>query len=159
MNMPGDWATRAWLWDQQGWTNIKNKNSEDIGSYGENEWICDRNTTTNDYWRSRNTIKKPETVPLFFDCAYVDVFPAANVGPPTIEGDMTGYNEWILVCLNRHSGYVNYVFADLSMRKVGLKELWSFAWSRRFNTANAWTIAGGVQYDDWPVWMRGFKDY
>jgi hypothetical protein len=22
-----------------------------------------------------------------------------------------------------------------------------------------WTKAGGVQPDDWPEWMRGFKDY
>ena len=30
---------------------------------------------------------------------------------------------------------------------------------RRFDTANKWTMAGGVQPEEWPVWMRGFKDY
>jgi hypothetical protein len=29
----------------------------------------------------------------------------------------------------------------------------------QFDTANEWTKAGGVQPDDWPEWMRGFKDY
>jgi prepilin-type N-terminal cleavage/methylation domain-containing protein/prepilin-type processing-associated H-X9-DG protein len=154
----GQFAFRAWSWDQQGWGDLRQKETKDCGSYGENEWICDR-TTTEDYWRSRNTIKRPDTVPLFFDCAYVDAWPSATVGPPPFEGDMTGYNEWTILCFNRHIGYVNYLFADLSMRKVGLKELWGFKWNRRFNTSNAWTIAGGVGPDDWPVWMRGFKDY
>jgi len=158
MATPGPFAFRAWSWDRQGWTNLKQKETPDYGSYGENEWICDRTTTTQDYWRSRNTIKKPETVPLFFDCAYVDAWPNANAGPPLIEGDIAGYNEWTILCFNRHTGYVNYLFADLSVRKVGLKELWSFKWNRQFNIANAWTKAGGVTRDDWPAWMRGFKD-
>ncbi len=159
MVAPGQFAFRAWSWDQQGWADLRQKETKDCGSYGENEWICDRKSTNEDYWRSRNTIKRPETVPLFFDCGYVDVWPYANVAPPIIEGDTTGYNEWVLICMNRHTGYVNYLFADLGMRKVGLKELWSFKWNRNFNIANAWTIAGGVTPDDWPVWMRGFKDY
>ena len=157
MVAPGQFAFRAWSWDRQGWANLKQKETVDYGSYGENEWICDRNTE--DYWRSRNTIKKPDTVPLFFDCAYVDVYPNAMAGPPALEGDVAGLNEWVLVCMNRHTGYVNYLFADSSVRKVGLKELWGFKWSRQFNTSNPWTKAGGVQQDDWPVWMRGFKDY
>jgi prepilin-type N-terminal cleavage/methylation domain-containing protein/prepilin-type processing-associated H-X9-DG protein len=157
MVAPGQFAFRAWSWDQQGWGNLKQKETPDCGSYGQNEWICDRNGS--DYWRSRNTIKKPDTVPLFFDCAYLDVFPNANAGPPLMEGDVSGLNEWVLVCMNRHTGYVNYLFADLSLRKVGLKELWTFKWNRTFNTSNVWTKAGGVQYNDWPVWIRAFKEY
>jgi len=157
MYLPGDWASRAWLWDKQGWTNIKNKTSEDIGSYGENEWIC--NNPGEPFWRNRNTIKNPTNVPLFFDCAYLDVYPSATVGPPLIEGDASSLNEWVLVCMNRHNWYVNYLFADMSLRKVGLKELWTFKWNRTFDTANAWTAAGGVAPDDWPVWMRSLKDY
>jgi hypothetical protein len=48
---------------------------------------------------------------------------------------------------------------DSSVRKVGLKELWTLKWHRKFNTANRWTRAGGVQPEDWPEWMRNFKDY
>ncbi len=157
MVSPGRFAFRAWSWDQQGWSNLKQKETPDCGSYGQNEWLCDRQG--DQYWRNRNNIKKPDNVPLFFDCAYLDVFANANTGPPLSEGDMTGFNEWTLVCMDRHSGYVNYLFADFSVRKVGLKELWSFKWNRTFNTANAWTRAGGVQPDDWPAWMRGFKEY
>jgi hypothetical protein len=46
-----------------------------------------------------------------------------------------------------------------TVRKVGLKELWTLKWHRTFDTANAWTGAGGVQPGDWPEWMRSFKDY
>jgi len=157
MVIAGDFATRAWSWDRQGWANLKQKETIDYGSYGENEWICNR--PAEPYWRNRNTIKDPGAVPLWFDCGYVDVYPNSGASPPQIEGDMAGLNEWILVCMNRHSGYVNYLFADLSLRKVGLKELWGFKWSRTFNFRNAWTKAGGVQSGDWPLWMRGFKDF
>lgn len=62
-------------------------------------------------------------------------------------------------CINRHNGGVNALFLDWSVRKVGLKELWTLKWKPDFDTANAWTKAGGVQPDDWPQWMRGFRDY
>jgi prepilin-type N-terminal cleavage/methylation domain-containing protein/prepilin-type processing-associated H-X9-DG protein len=157
MVVPGSFATRAWSWDRSGWANLMQKETIDIGSYGQNEWICDR--PADSYWKNRNNIPKPDTVPLFFDCAYVDVYPNANAGPPQIEGDVSGLNEWALVCMDRHTGYVNYLFADLSVRRVGLKELWALKWNRTFNTANAWTPVGRVQPEDWPAWMRGFKDY
>jgi prepilin-type N-terminal cleavage/methylation domain-containing protein/prepilin-type processing-associated H-X9-DG protein len=62
-------------------------------------------------------------------------------------------------CINRHDGYVNGLFFDWSVRKVGLKELWTLKWHRQYDTAGPWTKAGGVQPEDWPKWMRGFKDY
>jgi hypothetical protein len=48
---------------------------------------------------------------------------------------------------------------DFSVRKVGLKELWTLKWNRTFDTAGRWTKAGGVRAEDWPEWMRGFRDY
>jgi prepilin-type N-terminal cleavage/methylation domain-containing protein/prepilin-type processing-associated H-X9-DG protein len=62
-------------------------------------------------------------------------------------------------CMNRHNGHVNSLFMDWSVRKVGLKELWILKWSRQFDMANVWTRAGGVMPEDWPKWMRNFKDY
>jgi hypothetical protein len=62
-------------------------------------------------------------------------------------------------CINRHSGFVNGVFVDFSTRKVGLKELWTLKWHRKFNTTNAWTRAGGVQPGDWPQWIARYRDY
>ena len=63
------------------------------------------------------------------------------------------------VCLNRHSGAMCAAFLDISVRKIGLKELWTLKWNRDYVMTNAWTKAGGVQTSDWPQWMRVFKDY
>ena len=62
-------------------------------------------------------------------------------------------------CVNRHNGGVNSLFLDWSVRKVGLKELWTLKWHREFDTAGPWTRAGGTVPGDWPEWMRRFKDY
>ena len=62
-------------------------------------------------------------------------------------------------CINRHSGYVNGLFLDWSVRRVGLKELWTLYWYWEYDTAGPWTKAGGAQPEDWPEWMRKFKDY
>jgi prepilin-type processing-associated H-X9-DG protein len=62
-------------------------------------------------------------------------------------------------CINRHNGHVNSLFLDWSVRRVGLKELWTLKWDNEYDTAGPWTKAGGVQPEDWPLWMRGFKDY
>ncbi len=62
-------------------------------------------------------------------------------------------------CINRHNGGINSLFMDWSVRKVGLKELWTLKWHKEFKTYNRWTKAGGVKPEDWPEWMRNFKDY
>ena len=114
-------------------------------------------------------VKAPDRVPFFFDCA--SPFFVAVAGTPGLRHDMgpppqrEGYQGSILgdrayqVCMNRHEGAINTVFLDGSVRKVGLKELWTLKWHRQYNTANRWTKARGVQAEDWPEWMRGFKDY
>ena len=66
---------------------------------------------------------------------------------------------WAECCINRHNGHVNGLFLDWSVRKIGLKELWTLKWDSEFDTAGPWTRAGGVQPEDWPGWMRTFKDY
>ena len=60
---------------------------------------------------------------------------------------------------NGNNGNINGAFMDWTVRKIGLKELWALNWYRGFNMANAWTKAGGVMPEDWPQWMRTFKDY
>jgi prepilin-type processing-associated H-X9-DG protein len=63
------------------------------------------------------------------------------------------------VCLNRHDGFVNALFMDWSVRKVGIKELWTLKWHRTYNTGDIYTRAGGVRPADWTPWMRHFPDY
>jgi hypothetical protein len=62
-------------------------------------------------------------------------------------------------CVNRHDGFLNSLFCDYSVRKVGVKELWTLKWHKSYDVAGPYTRAGGMNPGDWPVWMRNFKDY
>ena len=63
------------------------------------------------------------------------------------------------LCIDRHQTSINSLFWNGAVRKVRLKELWTLKWHPGYDTANRWTKAGGMQPEDWPAWMRGFKDY
>jgi prepilin-type N-terminal cleavage/methylation domain-containing protein/prepilin-type processing-associated H-X9-DG protein len=144
--------TRTWAGPRQ---------DGDYGSYGMNEMAYNPSpAVTNraaEYWRTVNVPGAGE-VPLFCDCIWFDVYPRDTDPPPQYDADVTG-GEMKRVCINRHDGFANYLFMDASLRKVGLKELWTLNWYRGFNKANAWTKAGGVVPADWPDWMRAFKDF
>jgi len=45
------------------------------------------------------------------------------------------------------------------LRLTGPQELWTLKWNNAFDTANPWTTRGGIRPEDWPKWMREFKDY
>ena len=61
--------------------------------------------------------------------------------------------------LKRHQTGTNVLFMDWTVRSVGLKELWTLKWHRKYPTNGPLTKAGGVQPGDWPEWMRNFKEY
>ena len=102
---------------------------------------------------------------MFADCTYVDGTPLHTDSPPLFDGQSRASggtnprNEMNHFCTSRHSGSINMLFLDWTVRKVGLKELWTLKWHRRFNTADVYTRAGGMRSEDWPQWMRHFKDY
>ncbi|MEN6425820.1 MAG: prepilin-type N-terminal cleavage/methylation domain-containing protein [Phycisphaerales bacterium] len=116
-------------------------------------------------WRLAN-VQGQDRIPVLFDSGekwctsyfYNDVPspPDCDAIPTVYVREPSSYNA---ECINRHSGGVNVLFMDWSVRKVGLKELWTLQWQRQFDPANEWTKAGGVQPEGWPKWMRGFKDY
>jgi len=56
-------------------------------------------------------------------------------------------------CIPRHGEFLHGVFMDWSVRKLGLKELWTLAWSPDFNVIGPWTRAGGVQPRRMAPWM------
>ena len=141
------------------------------GSYGMNNWLCNPapdvefihgREATIDNWRNAY-VDGAAQIPMFGDCAFVESKPYDFDTPPEYDGDISTYLVSALqmkrFCLNRHGEYANDVFLDFSVRKVGLKQLWTFKWHRSFNVNGTWTIAGGVQPSDWPEWMRGFRDY
>lgn len=95
-------------------------------------------------------------IPTLLDATKQQGCPIDRFPPPSLEAFG---NSWGTFCINRHNGHVNGLFLDWSVRKIGLKELWTLKWYREFDTAGPWTKAGGVLPEDWPRWMRGFKDY
>jgi len=125
-------------------------------------------------------VKGASNVPMQLDSSLSDTgWPREGVKPPVCDAIPTesvrqiypplaprepapheygGYGE-TPSCINRHDGYVNGLFFDWSVRRVGLKELWTLKWHRQYNTRGPWTKAGGVQPENWPQWMRHFKDY
>jgi prepilin-type N-terminal cleavage/methylation domain-containing protein len=135
------------------------------GSYGFNGWLFDERfdlSIPEDFrFRRRRgldtfTIRNRNRIPAFLDCTVPESQPDNFFGPPRLPGRGLGMARF---CINRHYEYVNSLFLDWSVRRVGVKELWTLKWNMQFDTANEWTKAGGVQPDDWPPWMRGFKDY
>jgi len=96
------------------------------------------------------------SIPTLLDSQGPFGSPRANDRPPP-EG--AGGNTMLCFTINRHNGHINSLFLDWSVRKVGIKELWTLNWYREFDTAGPWTKAGGVLPQDWPEWMRKFKDY
>lgn len=132
------------------------------GSYGLNEWLFKRPFEPG---RPRGSLQYTDTfslggrrdAPLLLDSAMLSALPDNRFKPPkSPDGKGPGMAPF---CINRHHDNVNTLFLDWSVRRVGLKELWTLKWDRTFDTAGPWTKAGGASPEDWPEWMRRFKDY
>ncbi len=136
------------------------------GSYGINGYIVPIGFGTyeggvpgTEGWYNLHEVPEPATVPMFIDALRFDLWPLETSPPASNEFAAWSGNNMARCCINRHDGAVNCLFVDGSVRKVGLKELWTLQWHWSFNTAGPWTKAGGVQPEDWPEWIRPFKDY
>jgi prepilin-type N-terminal cleavage/methylation domain-containing protein/prepilin-type processing-associated H-X9-DG protein len=135
-----------------------------MSSYGMNGWTPERDYvlgTNQRIWESC-LVKGAGHVPVYLDCMGPDAHPQET--DPPMEYEDTPRKGWLTremetVTMNRHQGGINSLFLDWSVRKVGVKEPWILKWHRQFNTAGPWTKQGGVQSEDWPPWMRRFKDY
>ena len=86
-------------------------------------------------------VRNANNVPMFLDALRFDLWPSAFTPPATNEfeawtnatGDMQRR------CINRHKGSVGCAFADGTVRKVGLKELYTLKWSKSFDTTGPYT--------------------
>jgi prepilin-type N-terminal cleavage/methylation domain-containing protein len=166
----GNWTSTAWIADG------------DVGSYGLNGWMLNiraakqpsiRNSMTiwgrsdklgngpSRYWGEPVSQYANET-PIFTGSWWVDFWPTEIDEPPLTENgprDVINVNEMIRCCVDRHNGFVGSAFADWTVRKVGIKELWTLKWNRAYNTRGPWTKGGGRDPSTWPEWMRRYKDY
>jgi len=137
------------------------------GSYGMNGWIVktDLGETDERYWRTPS-VKGAHNIPVLLDAWWPSGFPEPEDEPPAYDGEVH-WGEIIRYCPNRHNGFVNGLFCDWYVRKVGLKELWTLKWHRNFDINGPWTIAGfsgnatacAATWDDAAPWMKGFPEY
>jgi prepilin-type N-terminal cleavage/methylation domain-containing protein len=129
-------------------------------SYGLNRWAqyMPGSASSRDprYWQTVPG-QGAANIPLLLDSALWWSCRPIDAKPPAREDTWTDGE--LPCCMNRHDGSVCGNFMDWSVRKIGVKELWSLKWHREYDTRGIWTKAGGVQPDQWPVWMRRFKDY
>jgi len=131
-----------------------------VGSYGFNAWVYDYANKTQyqdrpgkDMWRTVN-VKGADNIPVLLPCFHGGGCPDFTDAPPAYSGEAwsSGHNdEMKRFCLNRHDGFLNCLFVDWTVRKVGLKELWRLKWHRSFDINYPPSI--------WPEWMRDFKEY
>ena len=132
-------------------------------SYGCNQWAFRRLTLTARILGPTEfleldvfSLRGRAAIPVLLDSALPQSQPMNIDSPPPTENGTFGIGSF---CMNRHYGHVNGLFLDWSVRRIGLKELWTLKWYDEFDTAGRWTKAGGVKPEKWPAWMRGLKDY
>ncbi len=135
------------------------------GSYGMNPWHLwtqiDRPVPI-EGWHTTD-VRGASRVPVLLDSATLWTGAGGNDehdAPPQRDAvPVTARDTTQRSCINRHNGGVNALFLDWSVRKVGLKELWTLKWHPNYDTAGPWTKAGGAKREDWPEWLRRFKEY
>jgi prepilin-type N-terminal cleavage/methylation domain-containing protein/prepilin-type processing-associated H-X9-DG protein len=143
------------------------------GSYGMNRYAEDMKggtfTTDPAFWR-RADERGGDQVPVLLDCQYLYFWDTSDgiADPPAYNGDYSNYEmKW--ACVDRHMGYNNICFLDSSVRKVGLKELYTLKHSRKYDTCNpsGWTIcsfsgnrqACAAAWDTAAAWMSKMPEY
>ena len=151
----------AWRISREFWN--RGQNTPLCGSYGWNAWV----PMTYSAQSGANMRPAParSSMPFLLDCAAANGYGHWHGAPPVYDGDLSygttldSSGEMKVFCINRHERATNSLFLDWSVRTVGFKELWTLKWWAGYDVCGPWTKAGGVKPDDWPAWMRHFKDY
>jgi prepilin-type N-terminal cleavage/methylation domain-containing protein len=137
-------------WNGSGWSNgVPNWGEKGLyGSYGINNWIhnpLDSDLTTssvsdrgskyyvNEYWRNMYA-KNPSTIPAFGDSVWEGTNVLFSDMPPAAPGVSSNREGMWNYCIPRHGLSVDWVFLDLAVRRVSIKELWNLKWSKNFKT-------------------------
>ena len=139
----------------------------EFGSYGFNTWCYNPTPERiirgphSMFWRNIH-VREASNVPLLTDSLWSDSAPSWFDVPPLYKGEFSlaidGLMTWF--CVPRHDKKQNILFLDLSVKRVGPKQLWTFKWNREFIRANAWTVAGGATPAQWANWGDGWlADY
>ncbi len=98
-------------------------------------------------------------IPVLLDAVSPGSAPTVDGGSPVGPDGGCMASTMANFATNRHGDFTNTLFLDWSVRKVGLKELWTLYWYGEFKRSGPWTKAGGAKPERWPAWMRTFQDY
>jgi len=147
----GEWGTSA-----KAWTWVNGVTRPEQGSYGLNGWLYRYPSNYNNTWVESaenlkkfayaNTLDAPNSasVPVFFDCLWVDAWPKDNdtvpvnldlaQEPPTRNsgGDGPVNHHIRRLMLKRHWGTTNVSMLDGHVENVKLENLWQFKWHQEF---------------------------
>jgi len=160
----GPIGAKFYAWFSVGWIT-----QDRWGSYGVNGWVennqCEDDAYPHLRWRQSGA-KGGGNIPLLTDNQWIDAWPTEFDDPPEYDDQdyrVDGSTHMDRFMLNRHDGGVNCLFMDYSVRKVGLKELYTLKWNREFRTDGPWTLAGGATRAKWAGhgtgWLKDFKEY
>jgi prepilin-type N-terminal cleavage/methylation domain-containing protein len=154
VSTPANHPLEAW--------RVPDSQGGDEGSYAPNGWMCNPRTGLTElwgrspiqnHWRTAQ-IKGAYQVPVFTEGWWVDGWPR-HTDEPAPFGDRrpvmtTNQHEMQRMCVNRHGGAQFCLFADWSVQKVSLKQLWKLKWHREYDIHAPEPV--------WPQWMAGIKD-
>jgi len=145
-----------------------------LGSYGLNEWVSNADERLSgifgegNFWRT-TAVANANNIPVLMDGLHPGHYPATWQTPPVYDGHL-GQHGIKFFCIDRHNGHIDVLMLDSSVKKAGLKQLWTFAWRRGEDTANPYTIAGygsgpaaraacAAYWDSKASWMKDMKEY
>ena len=152
------------------WEEVPPPGKHYVGSYGINMWFSSNTPGGGEeemLWShapgSLLAAKGAERVPILLDAAFDHQAPTTMDRPPEYDGAIYPHeggnvNEIRGFCINRHNEHVNGLFLDFSVRKVGLKELWTLEW-HRFWEEEIRVEGLPTEWDDPDHWMYDMKDY
>lgn len=108
-----------------------------------------------------NAVSGANNIPWWIEALRFDLWPLPTDRPAENEFAAWTVSAQLMArcAINRHRGQLTAAFLDWSVRKIGVKEVYTLKWHKSFNTKGPWTRAGGVRDEDWPDWIRPFKDY
>jgi hypothetical protein len=132
------------------------------GSYIVNLWAANFQSGESDrdpmkFWRTPSA-KGAAYAPLLMDRNWFNVEPEPYDEPWETREQMVtmgwegGTNEMKRVCIDRHGSKVTGSFLDMSVKTVGLKDLWMTKWHK------LWPTDCLELPDPWPDWLAHLAD-
>jgi prepilin-type N-terminal cleavage/methylation domain-containing protein/prepilin-type processing-associated H-X9-DG protein len=158
-----EWGNTDWAWYTDWAPPLKATGKPCMSSYGLNDWACvpyrgsdqvAQAQADAQYWRTVNQ-RGGDKIPLLFDSAWYSITPTDTSVPNPNALDKYHFPYTFgPATLPRHNDGIHMVFLDGSLRRVGIKELWTLKWNKTFNTENTCTQPSYA----WPKWIAKLRN-